>query len=125
MTEGERTWPWWVGFAGVSAVALFFTWRAYHEDVPDLFRAYDKAVHFTIAGAFAFFLHRATRRRSLMPMAALLVVFGGEELLQSLSVHRTASFGDFAADVLGVVVGTLLARLSKPRGAKPAHDVAK
>jgi hypothetical protein len=125
MAEGERTWHWWAGFMAVAIVALYLTWRAYHEDLPDLFRAYDKIIHFTVAGSFAFFLHRATRRRSLWPVAGLLAIFGLEELAQILSVHRTASFGDFAADVAGVVAFTLLARISVPRRAKPADDVAE
>ena len=125
MAERERTWPWWIGFAAVSALALWFTWRAYHDDVPDLFRAYDKAVHFSFAGGLAFFLHRATGRRSLWPVFGLLVVFGAEEIAQRASIHRTSSILDYAADVGGVVVFTLLARISKPARAKPADDVAE
>jgi hypothetical protein len=125
MAEGERTWPWWIGFGVVCALALGFTWNAYHDRVPDLFRNYDKVVHFSFAGALAFFLHRATGRRSLWPVAVLLVVFGVEELAQMASVHRTSSITDYAADVAGVVVFTMLARISKPARAKPADDVAE
>lgn len=129
MAERERTWPWWIGFGIVGALALWFTWRAYHDDVPDLFRAYDKAVHFSFAGALAFFLHRATLRRSLWPILALLAIIGAEEIAQRASIHRTSSIFDYAADVAGVVVFTLLARgsarVSKPAGAKPADDVAE
>jgi hypothetical protein len=125
MAERERTWPWWVAFAVVSAVALWFSWNAYHDDVPDLFRTCDKLVHFTFAGAFAFTLRRATARRSLWPIVGLLVVFGLEELAQRASVYRTSSILDYAADVVGVVVFTALASISKPARAKPADDVAE
>jgi hypothetical protein len=129
MAERERTWPWWIGFGVVSATALWFTWRAYHDDVPQLFRAYDKAVHFSFAGGLAFFLHRATARRSPWPVIGLLVIIGIEEIAQRASIHRTSSIYDYAADVAGVIVFTLLARLSarlsKSAGAKPADDVAE
>lgn len=129
MAERERTWPWWIGFVGVGLLALWFTWRAYHDDVPNLFRAYDKAVHFSFAGALAFFLHLATGKRfGLWPVAALLVVFGAEEIAQRASIHRTSSILDYAADVAGVIVFTLLARIArplKPAGAKAADDVAE
>jgi hypothetical protein len=125
MAERERTWPWWIAFTVVGAAALWFTWNAYHDEVPDLFRAHDKVVHFTFAGAFAFTLRRATRRKTLWPIAGLLVVFGLEELAQRASIHRTSSILDYAADVLGVVVFTALASISKPAGPKPADDVAK
>jgi hypothetical protein len=129
MAERERTWPGRIGFAAVSALALWFTWRAYHDDVPDLFRVYDKVVHFSFAGGLAFFLHRSTERRSLWPIAGLLVIIGAEEIAQRASIHRTSSIWDYAADVGGVVVFTLLSRLSvrtsKPAGAKPADDVAE
>jgi hypothetical protein len=125
MAEREHARRWWLAFAAVSALAIWMSWRAYHEDVPEAFRAYDKVVHFLFAGAFAFTLHRATGRRSLWPNAALLVVFGLDELAQMSSIHRTASFGDYAADVAGVVVFTMLARISKTARAKPADDVAE
>ena len=125
MAEGEHTRRWWIAFAAVTAAAVLMSWRAYHDDVPDFFRAYDKVVHFFFAGAFAFTLHRATGRRSLWPIAALLVVFGIDELAQMASIYRTSSIADYAADVAGVVVFTLLARISKTRRAKPADDVAE
>lgn len=125
MAERERTWPWWIAFGAVAALASWFTWRAYHDVVPDLFRDYDKVVHFSFAGAFAFTLRRATARRSLWPIAGLLVVFGIEEVAQGASVHRTSSILDYAADVVGVVLFTALASISKPARAKPADDVAE
>ena len=123
MAEGEHARRWWIAFAAVCAIAIWMSWRAYHDDVPDAFRAYDKVAHFCFAGAFAFTLHRATGR--LWPLAVLLVVFGIDELAQMASIYRTSSIADYAADVAGVVVFTLLARISKTRRAKPADDVAE
>jgi hypothetical protein len=134
MAEGESTWPWRIGFVAVGCLALWLTWRAYHEALPDFMRDYDKIVHFTIGGLLAFFLDGAVGRRSLVvrghaisaSSVVLLVIFGAEELAQRWSVHRTASFADYAADVAGVVVLTWLSRrLSEALRAKPADDVAK
>ena len=121
MTEGERraaTWPWWLGFFAVLGMAARLSYLAYHELLPETLRAYDKVVHFTFAGLLAFFLDGAIRRRALavagvaIPVApiGLLAVFACDEIAQSFTVHRTASFADYAADVAGVVVLTWLSR---------------
>lgn len=123
MTEGERpaaprTWPWWAGFFAVVGVALRLSLLAYEERLPEMLRELDKVVHFTMAGLLAFFLDGALRQRAFalgrlrLPVAgtALLLVVGIEEYLQRYSVHRTSSFGDYAADVAGVVVLTWLSR---------------
>ena len=128
MAEGERTWPWWVGFGAVVTFASTLSVLAYAGRLPpELFEA-DKAIHFTIAGLLAFFLDRATRARSLKWIVALLVLFGLEELAQRWSPNRSSSIADYAADLAGVVIFTSLSRIafrSKARGTNAADDVAK
>jgi hypothetical protein len=125
MARGERTWPWWVGFGATTALALTLSVLAYAGVLPPRFFQADKAIHFSIAGLFALFLYRATRARSLWPIGALLVVFALEETAQLLSVHRSASIYDYAADVAGVIAFTTLGWISKTRGAKSADDIAE
>ena len=82
------------------------------------FEGADKIGHFFLIGGLAFFLDGALRQRAIatpsfeIPFApvAVLVVAGVEEYLQRLSPRRDSSFGDFAADVLGVIVLTLASR---------------
>jgi VanZ family protein len=97
----------------VVALALHFTRLAYNEGLPQFLQAdhVDKLVHFAFAGALAFFLDGALRRREVrlgrwcVPLAALVVLVPTaiEEFLQRYSIHRTSSIWDFAADVAGVV----------------------
>jgi len=111
---------WWIGFFAMVAFAIYMTFRAYREGLPAIFeRPYvDKVAHFSVAGLLAFFLDPALRRRSLalarirVPLAAALVLVpaGIEEFLQRYATFRTASFGDFAADVAGVLVFIPLSR---------------
>jgi hypothetical protein len=99
---------------------------AYAGRLPSEFFEADKPIHFVVAGLLASSLDRATGARSLKWVAALVVVFAIDEVAQRLSVNRSSSILDFAADVGGVVCFTTVARwLSKARRAKPADDVAK
>lgn len=132
--RAAQTWPWWLGFLLVSAIALRLSQLAYQDLLPPMFEEADKIIHFTVAGSLAFFLDGALGRRSLRlgPMsvslaaALLLVTFGVEEFLQRFSVHRSASFADYFADVVGVVVLTWLSRhlgqRSEPRLADARDD---
>ena len=109
-------WRWWLGFFAVVAFGAYMTVRAYLEGLPEVFRTvryFDKVAHFVIAGLLAFFLDGAIGRRRLfawggiaVPLAAalLLVPLGIEEFLQRFATFRTSSYGDFAADVAGVIV---------------------
>jgi VanZ family protein len=111
---------WWAGFFAVVALALHLTRLAYREGLPEVLQTdhVDKVVHFAIAGALAFFLDGALRRRQVLlgrwsvPLAALgvLVPTGIEEFLQRYSVHRTSSIWDFTADVAGVLALIHLSR---------------
>lgn len=93
---------------------------AYKEGLPfdEILPNLDKAVHFSVGGALAFFLDGVLRRRAVrlgplaVPLAALLVLVpaGIEEFLQRYSPNRTSSFADFAADVAGVAFGVWLSR---------------
>ena len=114
-------WRWWAGLLVVTGVAGWLTVRAYREGLPAYLNRvwqFDKVMHFVIAGLMAFFLDGALGRRALVvggraiPFAAiaLLVPLGTEECLQGLSVLRTPSIWDFAADVAGVLVFIPLSR---------------
>ncbi len=120
-------WGWWAGFGSVGAGALLLTLRAYQAGLPAILNAIpqsDKAIHFVIAGLLAFFLDGALARRTVVtigglavPLAAVVVLVptGIEECLQSFSELRTSSLGDFAGDVVGVLVFIPLSRrLAKP-----------
>lgn len=113
--------PWWIGFCAVVAFGLYMSARAYREGLPEIFeRPYvDKVAHFFTAGLLAFFLDGGLRRRNLaltrgikVPLAAALVLIplGIEEFLQRYATFRTASYGDFAADMAGVTILIPLSR---------------
>lgn len=100
-------------------IAASLSLVSYAEGLPfDRVPHLDKAVHFGLGGALAFFLDGVLRRRMLrigptaVPLAAALVLVpaGIEEFLQRYSINRTSSFGDFAADVAGVAFFVWLSR---------------
>lgn len=108
-------WRWWLGFFAVVVFALYMTARAYVEGLPEVFKTvkhFDKVGHFGTAGMLAFFLDGALGRRSLpvfglaIPLAAIgvLVPSGIEEFVQRYAEYRSSTFGDFAADVIGVAI---------------------
>jgi hypothetical protein len=112
---------WWFGLAATSVVAVVLSAIAYSAGFTDLFEKMpqlDKAVHFGLAGALAFFLDGALRRRMVrfaglaLPLASLLILIpvAIEEFMQRFSMNRTPSFADFAADVAGVVFFVWLSR---------------
>ena len=110
---------WWCGLLGSGLIAAILSLVSYSEGLPfDQVPHLDKAVHFGLGGALAFFLDGVLRRRMLRvgpvsaPLAAvmLLVPAGVEEFLQRYSIYRTSSLGDFAADVAGVTFFVWLSR---------------
>jgi VanZ family protein len=110
---------WWLGLGASALVAGVLSLVAYDEGLPfDQLPQLDKAVHFGIGGALAFFLDGVLRRRQVrvglvgIPLAALLVLIpaGIEEFLQRFSTYRMSSLGDFTADVAGVAFFVWLSR---------------
>lgn len=110
---------WWFGLAGSAVIAACLSLVSYAEGLPfDQLPHLDKAVHFGLGGALAFFLDGVLRRRMLrigpiaLPLAAVLILVpaGIEEFLQRYSLYRTSSFGDFAADIAGVAFFVWLSR---------------
>lgn len=104
---------WWLGLGASALLAGVLSLGAYAEGLSDSLERVpqaDKAIHFAICGALAFFLDGVLRRRALrigplaLPAAAVLILVpaGIEEFLQRYAVYRTSSLGDFVADVLGV-----------------------
>lgn len=111
-------WKWWSGFFAVAAVALYLTYRAYQEGLPELFTypGADKIAHFWFAGLLAFFLDGALARRPIHAAVLVLVPCGLEEIAQGFSIHRTSSIWDYAADVVGVTVFLWLKNRRRERG---------
>ena len=110
---------WWFGLLGSGLVAAVLSLVSYSEGLPfDQVPHLDKAVHFGLGGALAFFLDGVLRRRMVRvgplaaPLAALMVLVpaGIEEFLQRYAINRTSSLGDFSADVAGVTVFVWLSR---------------
>lgn len=75
--------------------------------------------HLVFVGLLTFFLDGALRFRPLFPgklaflrlaPALMIAIAAIEELVQSFSPRRTASISDFLADVLGIVLGSWLAK---------------
>ena len=75
--------------------------------------------HLVLVGLLAFFLDGTFRFRALfsgrlaflrLAPALMIVIAALEELTQSFSPRRTASLSDFLADVLGIVLGSWLAK---------------
>jgi hypothetical protein len=107
-------------FAGVAATVVFVSILAYAHLVPNWVSArnIDKILHFTMGGVLAFFLDRTLRQRRAWggrwapPLSSVLVLVpvGIDEYLQRFSSARSSSWGDFAADVAGIVVCTVLSR---------------
>lgn len=105
-------------FAGIVTVSIFAYLGALPAWVAFMPQA-DKVLHAIGAGVLAFLLDGTLGFRPLVagtrspPLAAVLVLaFAGiEEICQRLSPHRTSSFADFTADLLGVAVAALAVRL--------------
>ena len=83
-------------------------------DSPQLFALADKVVHAAAFGALAVVGLRAYPKHLVM-VCLLLVILGGLiEIVQGYTSTRSQEWEDFLADILGVVLGALLARLFWP-----------
>jgi len=73
---------------------------------------YDKVGHFVLYGIASFLCHRATGKRMVdilnypIPFGPTIftVVTAGEEMLQAILPHRTASIEDFLFSFAGIVL---------------------
>ncbi len=81
--------------------------------------------HMILIGMLAFFLDGVCDFRPLFPgrvfwlrrgPAIILTIAALEEMAQTLSPYRTASLKDFAADVVGIVLCSWLAKWLDTRG---------
>ena len=83
-------------------------------DSPHLFALADKVVHTLAFAALALVGLRAYPKH-LFLVCALLVTLGGLiEVIQGYTATRSQEWEDFFADILGVGLGALLARLVWP-----------
>jgi hypothetical protein len=79
---------------------------------------YDTIMHFVLVGMFGFFLDGALAHRPIVGVPFLprlgpgiaLSLAATEEYLQRLSPRRSSSWGDFAANALGILVCAWLAK---------------
>lgn len=113
----SRSTFWRVGFcfhlAFVTVIGAAAYLRLLHGLTPSLAQNYDLVLHALFIGLLAFFLDGSLRFRPLLDgrlrwlrlgPVIVLTLAGVEELLQSLSPHRSCSALDFAADTVGVVL---------------------
>ena len=99
----------WVMCGTVLAGAL-----APQADSPQLFALADKVVH-TFAFAVLALVGLRAYPRHLFLVCALLIALGGLiEVVQGFTSTRSQEWEDFFADIFGVGLGTLLARLFWP-----------
>jgi hypothetical protein len=107
------------GFAAHLALVVAISIGAYTGVLPTAIAAVpqlDKLGHAILIGGLAFFLdgalgHRALLRERAFPRLApvlVLMVAGIEEYAQRFSSRRSSSWGDYAADVVGVCFFTWL-----------------
>lgn len=83
-------------------------------DSPQLFALADKVVH-TLAFAALALLGLRAYPTHLLVICILLIALGGLiEIVQGYTSTRSQEWEDFLADILGVGLGTLLARLFWP-----------
>lgn len=84
------------------------------SDVPQLFALADKVVHTLAFAALALVGLRAYPGRLLIICLLLIALGGLIEVVQGCRSTRSQEWEDFFADILGVGLGTLLARLFWP-----------
>ena len=97
----------WVMCFAVLAGAL-----APQTDSPQLFALADKVVHTLAFTALALVGLRAYPTHLLVVCALLIALGGLIEVVQGYTSTRSQEWEDFLADILGVVLGTVLARAS-------------
>lgn len=83
-------------------------------DSPQLFALADKVVHTFAFAALALVGLRAYPRHTLIVCLLLIALGGLIEVVQGYTSTRSQEWEDFFADILGVVLGALLARLFWP-----------
>lgn len=115
---------WWLALGAALACFAVGAACAYGGLVPPFVAQarLDKVLHFLMGATLAGLLDGALGRRGIapargipkaaLPLAAVLVLVpvGVEEYLQRFSACRSSSYGDFAADALGVAVGIWASR---------------
>jgi VanZ family protein len=74
---------------------------------------WDKANHALTFAALALLGFASYPQRKSAVLAALLAYGGAIELLQGLTDYRTAEWLDWAADAVGLALGSVLTRLSR------------
>jgi hypothetical protein len=105
-------------------VAMFIgTHRPLSPGVAAAISGYDKIIHFAIyllltvlGGWHARSIGRPLSVGWMLGWAAVYACYGAVDELTQPYVERTASLGDWAADLAGITVGMLLLAVWRPRG---------
>lgn len=76
----------------------------------------DKLVHGASYALLIFFAFLCTTKRTIhITLFILIIIMGGAiEVIQSFIPARSGTIGDFAADIVGVTIGALLALKLRP-----------
>jgi VanZ family protein len=106
----------WIVFIAIGVLA-------YNKALPEYLTKNDKAGHVLLYGFATFLGQMAGNWRTVkfwswrFPLFPLLFTIFTvvEELCQSLSPNRTFDFGDLVASCMGILIGYVLAEVSKPR----------
>jgi VanZ family protein len=77
----------------------------------------DKIIHFGAYMLLTFIAYFSSKnRRTLITAVVILIMIGGGiEIIQTFIPERSGTIGDFAADILGVIVGGIFALKIKKR----------
>ena len=103
--------PWRVGVFGASALAvLVLSLISVGPEMPTT--GWDKTNHLLGFGVLAVLGLRAWPRRTLRVALGLMVFGALIEGLQALTTHRSAEWGDWLADLLGLLLGAVLLALA-------------
>jgi VanZ family protein len=83
--------------------------------VPDRYNI-DKIVHCFAYASLAFIAYFFTTKRyvHIIFYITIIAIGGGIEIIQTFLPPRSGTIGDFAADVTGVFIGTIIAVKLKP-----------
>jgi VanZ family protein len=117
MTTHQR---WVFAFWVYLGILLSISLSAYLKIIPTQiakFPHYDTILHFLLLGIAAYLSHQALKKRKFeifnipLPIAPFIVFIFCilDEIIQSFVPYRSADIMDFTADVVGIIVFTLLA----------------
>lgn len=113
------------------AICLLVPVASFERRVLDLFPHADKVAHGLVFAISTRLVLNIVPSHAKEMIVSIILIGGGIEVMQGLSGYRDATWGDWAADIVGVLAGWLI--LSRPlieflrrgldRQAKPGDDM--